>query len=65
MSSLEVTLVTRKAEDRPVVSETTLGYPASRAQGQNHRKRELYEELQKAVPPFHLTVVTWKVITIT
>ena len=65
MSGREATLVTRKAEDRPAEPEGTGGYTASRTQGQNHRKKELYGELWKAVPPFHLTVVTWKVITMT
>jgi hypothetical protein len=52
MTNREATLVTRKAEDRPFEPETTVGYPAPRAQGQNHRKRGLNEELWKAVPPY-------------
>ena len=65
MTSREATFVTRKAEDRPAEPERTGGYASPRAQGQNHRKRELNGELWKAVSPSHLTAATWKVTTMT
>jgi hypothetical protein len=65
MTSREATFVTRKAEDRPAEPERTRGYAAPRAQGKNHRKRELNGELWKTVPPSHLTAATWKAITMT
>ena len=57
--------VMRKAENRPAEPERTGDYASPRAQGQNHRKRDLNEELWKTVPPSHLTAATWKVITLT
>jgi len=65
MSSREATFVMRKAKDRPAESERTGDYASPRAQGQNHRKRDLNEELWKTVRPSHLTAATWKVITLT
>ena len=65
MMSREATFVTRKAEDRLAEPERTVRYATPRAQGKNHRKKELNGELWKAVPPSYLTVVTWKVITMT
>ena len=52
MTNREATFVTRKAEDRPSEPETTVGYASPRAQGQNHRERELNRELWKSVPPY-------------
>jgi len=62
MTSREATFVTRKAEDQPAEIERTGGYGAPRTQGQNHREKGTE---WKAVPPSNLTVVTWKVITMT
>jgi hypothetical protein len=62
MTSWDATFVMRKAEDRSTEPERTGDYASLRAQGQNHRKRDLNEELWKTVPPSHLTAATWKVI---
>jgi hypothetical protein len=65
MTSREATFVMRKAEDRPAEPERTGDYASPRAQGQNHRKRDLNEELWETVRPSHLTAATWKVIPLT
>jgi len=62
MASREATFVTRKAEDRPAEPEGTGAYASLYTQGQNHREKGTE---WKAVPPSNLTVVTWKVITMT
>ena len=62
MTSREATFVMRKADDRSAEPERKGDYASPRAQGSNHRKRDLSERLWKTIRPSHPTAATWRVI---